>query len=170
MRLDTFASRQHLRRNTTTLLSKTPSAHTYRLLVFKEHSLPTAASQPSEPCRFRVAASAAQKRDYVVRFAFRQQVFYSTPDFPIRCEARPAWLCGILFSDTRPALSHFPSPLREAKERNSSARFSLAQGVREKIFSGAFPTVIKGAKGRRKPGIAERSRTNGPTGRIATTI
>ncbi|WP_218827291.1 hypothetical protein, partial [Caballeronia sordidicola] len=114
-----------------------PSAHTYRLLVFKEHSLPTARSLPSEPCRFRVAASAAQKRDYVVRFAFRQQVFLLNPDFPIRCEARPAWLCGILSSATLTALSHFPSPLREAKERNSSARFLLAQGVREKNFSGA---------------------------------
>ena len=52
VRLDTFASRQHLLRNTTTLLSKAPSAHTYRLLVFKEHSLPTVESQPSDPTAF----------------------------------------------------------------------------------------------------------------------
>jgi len=79
VRLDTFASRQHLPSYPGKhhhAQSQTPSAHTYRLLVFKEHSLPTARSLPSEPCRFRVAASAAQKRDYVVRFAFRQQVFY----------------------------------------------------------------------------------------------
>src|SRR5579863_6030122 len=61
VRLDTFASRQHLLRNTTTIQSQAPSAHTYRLLVFKEHSHP-----PQNPNlqnrRFRVAASAAQKR------------------------------------------------------------------------------------------------------------
>ena len=93
VRLDTFASRQHLPSYPGKhhhAQSKTPSAHTYRLLVFKEHSLHTAASQPSEPCRFRVAASAAQKRDYVVRFAFRQQVFYSTPTF--RFAAKPVLL------------------------------------------------------------------------------
>src|ERR1700712_2363578 len=39
VRLDTFASRQHLLRNTTTIQSQAPSAHTYRLLVFKERSL-----------------------------------------------------------------------------------------------------------------------------------
>ncbi|WP_213768503.1 hypothetical protein, partial [Caballeronia sp. dw_19] len=70
--------------------SQAPSAHTYRLLVFKEHSLHTAQPQPSEPCRFRVAASAAQKRDYVVRFAFRQQVFYFTRTF--RFAAKPVLL------------------------------------------------------------------------------
>ncbi|WP_213767345.1 hypothetical protein, partial [Caballeronia sp. dw_19] len=79
-------------------------------------------------------------------FRFPSTGFLLNPDFLIRCEARPAWLCGILNSDTRPALSHFPSPLREAKERNSSARFSLAQEVREKIFSGAFLHRNKGRK------------------------
>ncbi|WP_235028176.1 hypothetical protein, partial [Caballeronia choica] len=54
------------------------SAHTYRLLVFKEHS-----QNPPEPVSrrstgalpFCVAASAAEKRDYEQRFAIRQQVF-----------------------------------------------------------------------------------------------
>jgi hypothetical protein len=124
-------------KNTTTLQSKTPSAHTYRLLVFKEHSPKPQNLKPLRPRRFRVAASAAQKRDYVVRFAFRQQVFYSTPTFRFCCEARPAWLRGILYRATLHPLSHFPSPHREAKERNSSARFILAQGVREKNFSDA---------------------------------
>jgi hypothetical protein len=93
VRLDTFASRQHLPGNPRKhhhAQSQAPSAHTYRLLVFKEQSLPTAESQPSEPHRFRVAASAAQKRDYVLRFAFRQQVFYSTPTF--RFAAKPVLL------------------------------------------------------------------------------
>jgi hypothetical protein len=52
VRLDTFASRQHLLRNTTTLLSKTPSAHTYRLLVFKEHSHKPQHPNPQNPAAF----------------------------------------------------------------------------------------------------------------------
>src|SRR5579863_2020740 len=76
-------------------------------------------------------------------FRFSSTGFLLNPDFPIRCEARPAWLCGILSSDTPTALSHFPSLHREAKERNSSARFILAQGVREKNFNGAFLTITK---------------------------
>jgi hypothetical protein len=79
-------------------------------------------------------------------FRFSSTGFLLNPNFPIRCEARPAWLCGILLSDTPTALSHFPSPLREAKERNSSARFGLAQGVREKNFIGAFLHSNKGRK------------------------
>ena len=78
VRLDTFASRQHLPSYPGKhhhAQSQAPSAHTYRLLVFKEHSLHTAQSQPSEPCRFRVAASAAQKRDYEESFSPCQQVF-----------------------------------------------------------------------------------------------
>src|ERR1700710_1276358 len=77
VRLDTFASRQHLPGNPEKhrhAQSQAPSAHTYRLLVFKEHSLPTVESQPSEPHRFRVAASAAQKRDYEESFSPCQQV------------------------------------------------------------------------------------------------
>ncbi|MDN7181634.1 hypothetical protein M0D69_27240, partial [Caballeronia sp. SEWSISQ10-4 2] len=64
--------------------------------------------------------------------------FLLNPDFPIRCEARPAWLRGILYRATPHPPSHFPSPHREAKERNSSARFIPAQGVREKNFSDHF--------------------------------
>ncbi|WP_216857562.1 hypothetical protein, partial [Burkholderia sp. S171] len=70
-------------------------------------------------------------------FRFSSTGFLLHLNFPIRCEARPAWLRGILLSATLTALSHFPSPLWEAKERNSSARFTLAQGVREKNFNGA---------------------------------
>jgi hypothetical protein len=61
-------------KNTTTLQSKTPSAHTYRLLVFKEHSPKPQNLKPLRPRRFRVAASAAQKRDYEESFSPCQQV------------------------------------------------------------------------------------------------
>ncbi|WP_208603333.1 hypothetical protein, partial [Caballeronia sordidicola] len=97
----------------------------------------TPAFQPSEHRRFRVAAFAAQKRDYVELFALRQQVSYSTPDFRFCCNARPAWLCGILCYAAAPALSRFPSPRREAKERNSSARFNSAQVLQQKNFNDA---------------------------------
>jgi hypothetical protein len=55
VRLDTFASRQHLPGNPRKhhhAQSQAPSAHTYRLLVFKEHSLPTAESNPQNPTAF----------------------------------------------------------------------------------------------------------------------
>ncbi|MEM5372123.1 hypothetical protein V4C53_39725, partial [Paraburkholderia azotifigens] len=45
--------------------------HTYRLLVFKEHS-------QEAPCFHRVAASAAEKRDYEEPFSFRQPVFLTS--------------------------------------------------------------------------------------------
>ena len=109
-------------KNTTTLQSKTPSAHTYRLLVFKEHSPKPQNPKPLRPRRFRVAASAAQKRDYVVRFAFRQQVFYrivtnfiSQPPGPsIPCERRPAWLSSYRNRTANPQL---PASLRLIQKR-----------------------------------------------------
>jgi hypothetical protein len=45
------------------------SAHTYRLLVFKEHFC-------ARPCLRSAAFSAAEKRDYEPRFTTRQQLFY----------------------------------------------------------------------------------------------
>src|ERR1700710_563845 len=91
-------------------------------------------------------------------FRFSSTGFLLNPDFPIRCEARPAWLCGILLSDTRPALSHFPSPLHEAKERNSSARFSLAQGFREKNFNDAFLHTNKERERKAQGGCREAAK------------
>jgi len=57
------------------------STHTYRLLVFKEHS-------QEAPCFHRVAASAAEKRDYEEPFSFRQQVFLASPEKPCRLHLR----------------------------------------------------------------------------------
>ena len=68
VRLDTFASRQRLRRNTTTLLSKTPSAHTYRLLVFKEHSRQPHSSNPQNPAAF--ASLHLQHRNEIMKNLF----------------------------------------------------------------------------------------------------
>ncbi|MDR5855548.1 hypothetical protein QCE42_11800, partial [Caballeronia sp. LZ050] len=55
------------------------SAHTYRLLVFKEQSAKTSClAAPSislSTASSCVAASAAEKRDYVRRFGQCQQVF-----------------------------------------------------------------------------------------------
>src|SRR6266702_3584865 len=116
VRLDTFASRQRLRRNTATLLSKTPSAHTYRLLVFKEYSPKPPRSDSFQTRRFLVAAVAAQKRDYVLRLAFRQQVFYSTPTF--RFAATPV-LLGFAASSLAPRLTHFLTPLRLIEKRRN---------------------------------------------------
>ncbi|MGF6596603.1 hypothetical protein P3T23_001310, partial [Paraburkholderia sp. GAS448] len=53
------------------------SAHTYRLLIFKDRSASRAApvrppSGTAPPC---VAASAAEKRDYVATLSLRQQHF-----------------------------------------------------------------------------------------------
>ncbi|WP_205809686.1 hypothetical protein, partial [Burkholderia sp. Ac-20365] len=47
------------------------STHTYRLLIFKEHSR-------EAPCFHHVAASAAEKRDYEEPFSFRQPVFLTS--------------------------------------------------------------------------------------------
>ncbi|WP_208459134.1 hypothetical protein, partial [Paraburkholderia phymatum] len=53
------------------ITARSPSStHTYRLLVFKEHS-------QEAPCFHRVAASTAEKRDYEEPFSFRQPVFFS---------------------------------------------------------------------------------------------
>ncbi|WP_217468659.1 hypothetical protein, partial [Paraburkholderia fynbosensis] len=52
------------------------SAHTYRLLIFKDRS--AHAQRPLQPpgtASFCVAASAAEKRDYEGSFSFRQQYF-----------------------------------------------------------------------------------------------
>jgi len=68
VRLDTFASRQHLLRNTTTLLSKTPSAHTYRLLVFKEHSHKPHDPNPQNPAAF--ASLLLQHRNEIMKNLF----------------------------------------------------------------------------------------------------
>jgi hypothetical protein len=75
VRLDTFASVPDPK---VQYRDRTPSAHTYRLLVFKEHSLKSSAptSQPRRFLIYRVAACAAEKRDYVAHFVFRQQFFY----------------------------------------------------------------------------------------------
>src|ERR1700722_8638682 len=51
VRLDTFASRQHPEGHHHAQ-SKTPSAHTYRLLVFKEHSRQPQNSNPQNPAAF----------------------------------------------------------------------------------------------------------------------
>ncbi|MBP0592947.1 hypothetical protein J8I87_25090, partial [Paraburkholderia sp. LEh10] len=46
------------------------STHTYRLLIFKEHS-------QEAPCFHRVAASAAEKRNYEEPFCCCQLVFFN---------------------------------------------------------------------------------------------
>ncbi|MEC5409996.1 hypothetical protein VOM14_31185, partial [Paraburkholderia sp. MPAMCS5] len=75
VRLDTFAWQQ---------IPKNPpprhasSAHTYRLLVFKDHSLTSRRPpQPPGTASFCVAASAAEKRDYEDSFSFRQLHFFA---------------------------------------------------------------------------------------------
>ncbi len=85
---------------------------------------------------------------------FVNRFFYLNLDFPIRCEARTAWLCGVLLNETPPALFHVPSLLSEAKGWDSSARFSLAQEVHEKNFSGAISAGNR--ERRRKTSVAEK--------------
>ncbi|HWT38938.1 MAG TPA: hypothetical protein VN289_21810, partial [Paraburkholderia sp.] len=80
------------------------STHTYRLLVFKEHS-------QEAPCFHRVAASAAEKGDYEEPFSFRQQVFLTS---------QPADSTGKPVNAGSPAFPASPAPrVRSAKERNS---------------------------------------------------
>ncbi|WP_230956316.1 hypothetical protein, partial [Burkholderia pseudomultivorans] len=83
-------------------VSLTSSAHTYRLLVFKEHS--ARGIEPSSSAAF----SAAEKRDYEPCFADRQLLFATQ-----RCD------CGVLLPSpaARPRLQHTvdsasPSALR----------------------------------------------------------
>jgi len=70
-----------LRRSRRTTARPPSSTHTYRLLVFKEHS-------QEAPCFHRVAASAAEKRDYEEPFSFRQQVFSTSLKKPRRLHNR----------------------------------------------------------------------------------
>ncbi|WP_287189158.1 hypothetical protein, partial [Paraburkholderia sp.] len=72
------------------------SAHTYRLLIFKDH---VRAHHP-KPCplstsgtaSLHVAASAAEKRDYEERLLRRQQVFLTTPPAQRPAKPCPLWL------------------------------------------------------------------------------
>ncbi|WP_220444987.1 hypothetical protein, partial [Paraburkholderia sp. DHOC27] len=57
------------------------SAHTYRLLIFKDRSAFTTETAPTSPpgtASFCVAASAAEKRDYEELPLDRQQVFLTS--------------------------------------------------------------------------------------------
>ncbi|WP_232455225.1 hypothetical protein, partial [Burkholderia ubonensis] len=87
--------------------SLSSSAHTYRLLIFKERFCEKTVFPGS------AALSAAEKGDYEHCFAVRQQLFYK-----LRCD------CGV----------HLPSPFRAAlpsarKRRDSRHLPRSAQGV-----------------------------------------
>ncbi|WP_336599435.1 hypothetical protein, partial [Paraburkholderia bengalensis] len=58
------------------------STHTYRLLIVKEHS-------QEAPCFHRVAASAAEKRDYEEPFCCRQPVFLTSLQNPVDSSTAP---------------------------------------------------------------------------------
>ncbi|MGF6243295.1 hypothetical protein P3T42_005059, partial [Paraburkholderia sp. GAS38] len=62
-------------------LASPSSAHTYRLLIFKDrvriHHQTGTALQPPGTASFCVAASAAEKRDYGESFSPRQQHFFA---------------------------------------------------------------------------------------------
>ncbi|WP_217711033.1 hypothetical protein, partial [Paraburkholderia youngii] len=61
------------------------SAHTYRLLVFKDRSAQPAAPEPTtRHCFVCVAASAAEKRNYGELSPDRQQVFITCLTCPRR--------------------------------------------------------------------------------------
>src|SRR5215469_6721503 len=78
VRLDTFALRQTPKNPSPRSAS---SAHTYRLLVFKDQSRTSQRPpQPPGTASFCVAASAAEKRDYGDFPLRRQQVFQDLPD------------------------------------------------------------------------------------------
>ncbi|WP_250523159.1 MULTISPECIES: hypothetical protein, partial [unclassified Caballeronia] len=98
------------------------SAHTYRLLVFKEHIARQALLQlPS--C---VAASAAEKRDYEERFGSCQQEF----EVSFSCRSAPGAFYNLPPKHTADtALSRFLRDHRIAKERNSSERNRGAQAL-----------------------------------------
>jgi hypothetical protein len=76
VRLDTFACPADPEGSTSASPS---SAHTYRLLIFKDrlriHHRSRTALQPPGTASFCVAASAAEKRDYEESFSLRQQHF-----------------------------------------------------------------------------------------------
>ncbi|WP_415493994.1 hypothetical protein, partial [Burkholderia ubonensis] len=86
-----------------TIGSLSSSAHTYRLLIFKERFCEKTVFLSS------AALSAAEKRDYEHCFAVRQQLFYK-----LRCD------CGVHLPrqrrrvTTTPALPRFPLPRRVA--------------------------------------------------------
>ncbi|WP_232453470.1 hypothetical protein, partial [Burkholderia ubonensis] len=95
-----------------TIGSLPSSAHTYRLLIFKERFCEKTVFLSS------TALSAAEKRDYEHCFAVRQQLFYK-----LRCD------CGV----------HLPSPFRAAlpsarKRRDSRHLPRSAQGVRSSFL------------------------------------
>ncbi|HIE5996904.1 TPA: hypothetical protein ACXN34_002841, partial [Burkholderia cepacia] len=102
------------------------SAHTYRLLIFKEQSARNFVFPGS------AAFSAAEKRDYEPCFAARQQLFTLH-----RCD------CGVQLPSpaARPTLQHttsFASLSRAAfplarKRRDSKHPLPTAQGVSQKI-------------------------------------
>ena len=109
-------------KNTTTLQSKTPSAHTYRLLVFKEHSPKPQHPLPPDPAAF--ASLLLQHRNeimscasrFVNRFFYRIVTsFISQPPGPsIPCEGRPAWLSSYRNRTANPQL---PASLRLIQKR-----------------------------------------------------
>ncbi|WP_232453375.1 hypothetical protein, partial [Burkholderia ubonensis] len=91
-----------------TIGSLSSSAHTYRLLIFKER-----VCEKHFVFLSSAALSAAEKGDYEHCFAVRQQLFYK-----LRCD------CGV----------HLPSPFRAAlpsarKRRDSRHVPRQAQGV-----------------------------------------
>src|SRR3954469_10268532 len=78
VRLDTFASRPAPEKTPQPGARRASSAHTYRLLVFKDRFAHfTAPTQPPGTASFCVAASAAEKRDYEDSLSVRQPHFFA---------------------------------------------------------------------------------------------
>jgi hypothetical protein len=109
--LDTFAFA-----NPERFAASPSSAHTYRLLVVKDRIACRTGFHYYRTVSFRVAASAAEKRDYEELSLRRQQVFLTSSPAGIAAKPCPLWL------------PVFRTPVAgSAKDRNSSEPFAALQ-------------------------------------------
>jgi hypothetical protein len=133
-------------KNTTTPQSKTPSAHTYRLLVFKEHSPKPQHPLPPDPAAF--ASLLLQHRNEIMSRASRfvNRFFYSTPTF--RFAAKPV-LLGSAASSIAPRCTHFLTSLRLIEKRRNGILVPVSasrKGFAKRISAITSPALAMRAK------------------------
>ena len=125
-------------KDTTTIQSQAPSAHTYRLLVFKEQSRQPQHSNPQNPAAF--ASLHLQHRNEIMSCVslFVNRFFTQPPTF--RFAAKPV-LLGFAASSKTTRTLHFLTSLRLFVKRRNGILVPVSHS--RKGFAKRISTVLK---------------------------